>query len=81
MERVLAGVPTSNLQVYLDDVLVHGSDFKTAVTTLQTVLSKIQQAGLKLNPEKCKLMRKELVFLGHKVSGEGVDKEEGKVTA
>ena len=42
---------------------------------------EIQQAGLKLNPGKCKLMRKELVILGHKVSGEGVDEEEGKVTA
>ncbi|KAJ8014587.1 hypothetical protein DPEC_G00017180 [Dallia pectoralis] len=81
MERVLADVPGNNLQVYLDDVLVHGVNFEAALTALQTVLSKIQQAGLKLNPGKCKLMRKELVFLGHKVSGEGVGTEEGKVTA
>ncbi|KAJ8015005.1 hypothetical protein DPEC_G00021650 [Dallia pectoralis] len=64
MERVLADVPGNNLQVYLDDVLVHGVNFEAALTALQTVLSKIQQAGLKLNPGKCKLMRKELVFLG-----------------
>ncbi|KAJ7996468.1 hypothetical protein DPEC_G00237380 [Dallia pectoralis] len=78
MERVLAEVPANKLQVYLDNVLVHGVNFEMALTALQTVLSKIQLAGLKLNPGKCKLMKKELVFLGHKVSGEG---GRGKVTA
>ncbi|KAJ7998033.1 hypothetical protein DPEC_G00218340 [Dallia pectoralis] len=44
-------------------------------------MSPVVLAGLKLNPGKCKLMRKELVFLGDKVSGVGVGTEEGKVTA
>lgn len=43
--------------------------------------SKIQQTGLKLKPEKCRLLQKDLTFLGHKVSGQGVSTEGKKVTA
>lgn len=56
MDRVLLDVPSQNKQVYLDNVLIHGADFDIALHVLQMALSKIQQAGLKLNPEKCRLM-------------------------
>lgn len=81
MEKVLMDVPSQSKQVYLDDVLIHGPDFDIALQALRMAFSKIQQAGLKLNPEKCRLMRKELTFLGHKVSAQGVSTVEDKVIA
>ena len=39
---------------------------------VEEVLERIKAAGLKLKPEKCLMLQKEVVFLGHVVSGGGV---------
>lgn len=39
------------------------------------------EAGLKLHPDKCCFMRRELEFLGHKIGGEGISTLEEKVQA
>ncbi|KAJ8364961.1 hypothetical protein SKAU_G00137920 [Synaphobranchus kaupii] len=39
------------------------------------------QAGLRLNPKKCQLLRKETAFLGHIVSERGVATDPSKVAA
>ena len=39
---------------------------------LEEVLSRIRAAGLKLKAEKCHLLQKQVVFLGHVVSGDAV---------
>ncbi|KAJ8378348.1 hypothetical protein AAFF_G00243680 [Aldrovandia affinis] len=53
--------------VYLDDLLVHASSFEHALANLHNVLATIRQAGLRLNPRKCQLLRREMAFLGHVV--------------
>uniref|UniRef100_A0AAV2MR94 Gypsy retrotransposon integrase-like protein 1 n=1 Tax=Knipowitschia caucasica TaxID=637954 RepID=A0AAV2MR94_KNICA len=52
MERVLADIPRSHCVVYLDDLLVHASDFSKALGHLSGVFSAICHAGLRLNPAK-----------------------------
>uniref|UniRef100_A0AAV2KIM1 Integrase catalytic domain-containing protein n=1 Tax=Knipowitschia caucasica TaxID=637954 RepID=A0AAV2KIM1_KNICA len=58
--------------VHLDYVLVHGKSFRVALDSLRLVLGRIATAGLKLHPDKCHFMRREVEFLGHKVDGEGI---------
>lgn len=41
---------------------------------------QIAGAGLKLHPEKCHFMQREVEFLGHKVSSEGISTLEEKVS-
>ncbi|KAJ8333835.1 hypothetical protein SKAU_G00411540 [Synaphobranchus kaupii] len=68
--------------MYLDDVLVHPSDFQQALSNLTDVLAAIRQAGLRLNPKKCQLLRSETAFLGHIVSERaGVATDPSKVAA
>ncbi|KAI4898887.1 hypothetical protein NFI96_006930, partial [Prochilodus magdalenae] len=81
MERVLSGVPRSCCVVYLDDVLAHGHDFDSALSHLEVVLSAIQAANLTLNPTKCNLLRQRVNFLGHVVSGAGVETDPKKTEA
>ena len=71
MDRVLSGIPRQQCLVYLDDILAHGSSFDSALESLRQVLGRIRAAGLKLHPEKCHFMRKEVQFLGHTVGGGG----------
>ena len=81
MDKVLAGVPRQQCLVYLDDILVHGGTFEAALGSLRLVLERIRAAGLKLHPEKCHFMQREVSFLGHKVGGEGIGTMKEKVQA
>ena len=69
MDRVLSGIPRKQCLVYLDDILAHGSSFDSALESLRRVLERIRAAGLKLHPDKCHFMRREVQFLGHTVGG------------
>ena len=81
MDKVLAGVPREQCLVYLDDILAHGKSFDSALGALRQVLERIRAAGLKLHPDKCRFMQREVTFLGHKVNGEGVGTMRDKVEA
>ncbi|KAJ8351980.1 hypothetical protein SKAU_G00234560 [Synaphobranchus kaupii] len=81
MERVLAAIPRSRCVVYLDDLLVHASNFQQALANLTDMLAAICHAGLRLNPKKCQLLRRETAFLGHIVSERGVATDPSKVAA
>lgn len=52
--------------VYLDDILIYSRTFEDHLIHLEEVLTRIQSAGLKLNPGKCLAnVRDHAVFLGH----------------
>lgn len=81
MDRVLSGIPRQQCLVYLDDIMVHGSSFEAALGSLRVVLERIRAAGLKLHPDKCHFLQREVTFLGHKVGGEGIGTLHEKVQA
>ena len=72
MELALQGLQWEICLIYIDDVIVFGSTFDEHLQRVEQVLQRIEAAGLKLKPEKCEMLQKEVVFLGHIVSGEGV---------
>ena len=57
---------------YLDDVIVFSKSFSQHLKRLRAVLTRIQQAGLKLKPSKCKFMKQQVGFLGHVLSEQGI---------
>lgn len=81
MERFLTDVPQSQCVVYLDNLLVHATDFGGALENLHRVFKEIRRAGLRLSPKKCDLLRWEVEFLGHVVREEGVATDPEKVEA
>ena len=72
MEIALGGLQWVTCLIYLDDVIVFGKDFDEHLCRLAEVLLRFREAGLKLKPAKCNFFRKEVKFLGHLVSAEGV---------
>lgn len=81
MEHVLRGLHWKTCLVYLDDIIVMGKDFDDHLRKLQEVFIRIGAAGLKLSPKKCSLFQREVKYLGHKVTMEGVQTDELKVAA
>ena len=72
MEIALQGLQWETCLVYIDDIIVYGNTFEQHMLRVDQVLKRIQDAGLKLKPDKCHLLKTEVIFLGHVVSKEGV---------
>ena len=81
MECVLAGLVPSECLIYLDDIIVFSTSLADHLTRLEAVFQCLQQAGLKLKPSKCHFARKEVQYLGHIVSAEGIKPNPAKTTA
>ncbi|KFD51373.1 hypothetical protein M513_07778 [Trichuris suis] len=81
MGNVLAGLLGTKCLVYLDDIIVFSTTEAEHLVRLREVMGRIQAAGLKVKPSKCKLMRKEVLYLGHVVSEKGIAVDEAKCEA
>uniref|UniRef100_A0A3B3I785 Gypsy retrotransposon integrase-like protein 1 n=1 Tax=Oryzias latipes TaxID=8090 RepID=A0A3B3I785_ORYLA len=69
------------VEVFMDDILVHGATMEEHDARLERVLRRIDSAGLKLNKEKCSLRQSQLRFLGHLIDKSGVRPDPEKVEA
>ena len=81
MDLVLGGLTWDSCLCYVDDVIVFGKTFEQETERLQMVLQKFREAGLKLNPKKCRLFQRRVVFLGCTVSEAGIEPDPQKVSA
>ncbi|XP_067647345.1 retrovirus-related Pol polyprotein from transposon 17.6 isoform X4 [Eurosta solidaginis] len=72
MDQVLKGLHWKTCLVYLDDIIVLGKNFDEHLRNLEEVFQRIAGAGLKLSPKKCALFKKEVNYLCHKVTTEGI---------
>ena len=81
METVLPGLQYEKCLVYLDDIIVLGENFDMAPQNLRLVFLRLRQTNLQLKPSKCKLLQKQVVFLGHLVSASGITCDPDKIAA
>ena len=65
--------------IYLEDIIVFSQTLEEHVYRLKAVFNKLRAAGLRLKPSKCDLFRKEIKYLGHVVSNEGVSTDHDKI--
>ncbi|KAL5515018.1 hypothetical protein EMCRGX_G000127 [Ephydatia muelleri] len=79
MEQVLAGLHWSTCLVYLDDIIVFSRTVADHLDQLRDVFTSLKNAGLTLKPSKCHLLQMEVRYLGHVVSGKGIQTDPEKV--
>ena len=65
METVMSGLMPKKCLTYIDDVLVVGKEFNEHLSNLESTFERLQEANLKLKPSKCKLIRREVTYLGY----------------
>ena len=81
MDLVLAGLSWECCLVYVDDIVVFSKTFEQHIVRLTEVFNRLSGAGLKLKPNKCKLFQRRVTFLGHIVSGDGIEADPEKIAA
>ena len=72
MTKVLKNLNFKIALVYIDDVLVFSKDFDQHLHHLELVFTNLRKANLKLHPAKCKFATKQVKYLGHIVSKDGM---------
>ena len=67
--------------IYLDDIIVIGRYIDDMIKNSDTVLQRQHDAVLKLKPRKCQVFAKQVEFLGHDISCEGIQTDQKKIQA
>jgi Reverse transcriptase (RNA-dependent DNA polymerase)/RNase H-like domain found in reverse transcriptase/Integrase zinc binding domain/Integrase core domain len=81
MTHVLSQFLNRTVIVYLDDILVFSTTEEQHIRDVQAVLSVLRENKLQVNDAKCEWGRREVVFLGHRVSAQGIAPVTSKVAA
>lgn len=79
MQRLFGDQQSESVLLYLDDIVVFSSSVEQHLMRLEVVLSRLEQEGLKARLEKCFFFRKEVRYLGHVISSEGVSTDPSKI--
>lgn len=81
MTIAMSGLNYDKCLIYQDDLVVYGRNLDSHNQNLMSVFDRLRNVKLKLNPTKCKFLQKEILYLGHIVSGNGIlpDSEKTKV--
>lgn len=67
--------------VYMDDIIIFSPSLQQHKIDLTKVFEKLKDANLKIQLDKCAFFRKEVEFLGHTVTNEGVKPNSDKIEA
>ena len=81
MEHLLRGLVGTSCLCFLDDILIHSATFEQHLKDVDQVLERIQTAGMTLRLSKCRFFDREVEYLGHLISGDGVSVCMDKVEA
>jgi hypothetical protein len=81
IEIVLAGLLWAICIVYLDDVIVFSENFAQHLARLREIFKRMREHNIKLKPSKCLFFKKEVKYLGHIITEDGVAPDPAKTEA
>lgn len=81
MNKVLVDMIGRGVFVYMDDIVVYSKTFEEHIAKIKELFIRLRKAGLQLQPDKCHLFLKEINYLGHIISANGVRPDPKKTDA
>ena len=72
MDRIVAGLHWETCLFYLDDIIVFAATWEEHLDRLRQVFERLRHAKLKLGADKCTFTAREVSYLGHRVTEEGL---------
>jgi hypothetical protein len=79
MISIFSDMVERHLEIFMDDFSIFGSSFEECLHHLTLVLVRCKEKNLVLNLEKCHLMVKQGIVLGHVISHIGIEVDKAKV--
>ena len=70
MNKVLNGLNFAF--AYLDDIIIFSETAEEHMKHIQIIIDRLKAAQLKLKKSKCAFLKKELHYLGHLLTTEGI---------
>ncbi len=69
----------NSIHIYLYDIIITSKNMASHMDTLQKVLKKLQEVGLKLKLTECEFLKPRIKFLGHEVDENGIHTVNDKI--
>ncbi|GKA79825.1 reverse transcriptase domain-containing protein [Tanacetum coccineum] len=70
-----------NMEVHADDMVIKSNSEEEMLTDIKETFERLRLINLKLNPRKCSFSVKEVIFLGHLITKQGIKANPSKVKA
>ena len=80
MDQLLRGLE-AYAAAYLDDLVIFSQSWEEHLEQVQSILSRLREAGLTAKPSKCQFAMQECIYLGHIVGNGLVQPETSKIEA
>jgi len=81
MERCMGDLHLRDCLIYLDDVIIFSQNFEEHLERIEAVFIQLSDHNLKLKASKCHFFQREVKYLGHIVSEEGIQTDPEKLEA
>lgn len=81
MDDVLRSLQGKVCMVYMDDIIIFSEIFEQHLHNLDQVFSKLEEHNLKIQLDKCEFLCREVQFLGHIVTPDGIKPNPAKIAA
>jgi len=65
MDLVLSGLQGEELFVYMDATIIYVTSLEEHESKYNLLIKQLRKANLKLQPDKCELLKDEVTYLGH----------------
>ena len=79
MEDIFSDLNLKIMFIYIDDLIIFSSSLEEHLQRLRLVFNRLRQCGLKLEPKKCDVLRRELPCLGFVISEAGIRTDPDKI--
>jgi hypothetical protein len=79
MDNILKGIQGTHCLIYLDDIIIFSSTFQEHITRLKKVFETLRKANLKIQLDKSEFLRKDVLYLRHKITKDGLKPNEDKI--
>uniref|UniRef100_A0ABD2WYX2 RNA-directed DNA polymerase n=1 Tax=Trichogramma kaykai TaxID=54128 RepID=A0ABD2WYX2_9HYME len=81
MSLALAGLQGTELEIYFDDVMVHGETLEEHNGRFKRMIDRFEKANMSIEPSKCQMLKKEAKVLGHIVGNGEIKPDPTKIEA
>lgn len=81
MDSVLRDLQGKSCLLYVDDVIVYSTNLEEHIKNLKLVFQRLRDARMKVQPDKSEFLRKDVEFLGHVITPNGIKPNPQKIEA